>query len=160
MSLEQYCLRKRMVVQNWSTTAYDAARAMEDNHVGAIVVQGSGRVVGIVTDRDLALRVVGSDLDPREVLLHDVMTPEPVTLSIAASEEQAATLMRVSHARRIPILNGGSVAGIVTLDDLILSGSIDLATAAEIVDAQLAEPAASKPAGVTHPTRRPRSPLA
>ncbi len=146
-----------MVVQNWSTTAYEAARAMGNNHIGAIVVQESGRIVGIVTDRDLALRVIGFDLDPKEVLLHDVMTPEPVTLSIADSEEQAAMLMRASHARRIPILNGGAAAGIVTLDDLILSGSIDLVTAAEIVEVQLAEPAASKPAGVTHPTRRPRS---
>jgi len=145
-----------MVIQNWSTTAFDAVRAMESNHIGAVIVQESGRVVGIVSDRDLALRVIGSDLDPRAALLHDVMTPDPATLSITDSEELAARLMRIHHVRRVPISNGGVAVGIVTLDDLILSGQIDLATLAEIVKVQLAEPAASKPAGFIHPTRRPR----
>lgn len=163
MSLERYCRHKRTVIQNSSTSAYDAVRALENNHIGAIVVQDLGHVVGIVTDRDLALRVTGFDLPPKETPLVDVMTPEPATLSVYDTEQQAADLMKTRRVRRIPIVDGERVAGIVTLDDLILSGAIDFATLAEIVDAQLTEPARAKPSGLAHPTRPalggPRAPV-
>jgi len=145
--------QKTHVIQNSGTSAYNAVRALESNHIGAIIVQDADRVVGIVTDRDLALRVIGFDLDAKETQLHDEMTPEPATLSIGDSEEQAIKLMRARHVRRIPITDGTRAVGIVTLDDLILTGTVDLVTASEIVEVQLAEPAASKPAGVPHPTR-------
>lgn len=153
MSLAQYCRDKRTVIQSANTTAYDAARALEANHIGAIIVQEGGRVVGVVTDRDLLLRVVGFHRDPTETRLRDVMTPEPATLSIEDSEQQAIELMRAWHVRRIPIVDGERIAGIVTLDDLILSGAVDLAAAADIVAVQLGQPSRAKPAGLTHPSR-------
>jgi len=131
-------------------------RALESNHIGAIVVQDAGRVVGVVTDRDLALRVIGFELDPEEALLHDVMTPDPATLSITDSEEQAIKLMRARHVRRVPIVEAGRAVGIVTLDDLILFGKVDLITAAQIIEVQLAEPATNKAAGMGYPTRPAR----
>lgn len=143
----------RVVVQSPSRSAYDAARAMEGNRIGAVVVQDSGRVVGIVTDRDLALRVVGHQLDPTETRLRDVMTPDPATLSIHDSEERAIELMRERRVRRIPILEGERVVGMITLDDLLLSGAFDPRLLGEIVHVQLAEPATLKPGGVTHPIR-------
>jgi uncharacterized protein (DUF2267 family)/predicted transcriptional regulator len=153
MSLEQYCSGKRMLVQNADATAYEAIRALSANHVGAVIVQDKGRVVGIVTDRDLACRTIGADLDPRRTRLHDVMTSDPATISINETEEQAALLMRARHVRRIPIVSGERAAGIVTLDDLLITGAVDMDTAAQIVESQLAEPSASKPPGVTHPIR-------
>lgn len=153
MSLEQYCTGKRMLVQNVDATAYEAIRALSANHVGAVIVQDKGRVVGIVTDRDLACRTIGADLDPRRTRLQDVMTPEPVTISISETEEQAALLMRARHVRRLPIVSGERPAGIVTLDDLLMTGTVDLNTAGEIVESQLAEPSVSKPEGVPHPIR-------
>jgi uncharacterized protein (DUF2267 family) len=153
MSLAQYCTGKRLIVQNADATAYEAIRAVSANHIGAVIVQDKGRVVGIVTDRDLACRTVGADLDPKHTRLHDVMSPEPTTISIDETEEQAALLMRARHVRRIPIVSDGRAAGIVTLDDLLMTGAVDLATGGEIVESQLAEPAASKPPGVAHPIR-------
>jgi uncharacterized protein (DUF2267 family)/predicted transcriptional regulator len=157
MSLEQYCSDKRLVVQNAESSAYEAARALKNNHVGAVIVHERGHVVGIVTDRDLAERVVAADLRPKHTALRDVMSPGPVTLSIEDTEEQAIKLMRARHVRRIPILAGARAAGIVTLDDLLVAGAIDPASAAEIVEAQLAEPSVAKPAGVAYPTRLSRS---
>jgi uncharacterized protein (DUF2267 family)/predicted transcriptional regulator len=153
MSLEQYCSGKRMIVQNADATAYEAIRALSANHVGAVIVQEKGRVVGIATDRDLACRTIGVDLDPRRTRLKDVMSPGPVTISISDTEEQAALLMRARHVRRIPIVSDGRPAGIVTLDDLLLTGAVDLEVAGQIVESQLVEPSASKPAGVPHPVR-------
>ncbi|MBS3652506.1 CBS domain-containing protein [Pseudaminobacter sp. 19-2017] len=64
MSVERF-RRTRMVVLNPMSTAYQAARAMADNHIGAVLVSGPGGVAGIVTDRDLALAVLGGGLDPK-----------------------------------------------------------------------------------------------
>lgn len=153
MSLSRYCHDKRVVVQNSRSSAYEAARALENNHVGAIAVQEEGRLVGLLTDRDLALRVIGLELDPKKTPLHDIMSPEPVTLGPDDSEQQAISLMRARHVRRIPIVEDGRIVGIVTLDDLLLAGSVDRATAAEIVEAQLAEPSELKPPGVPYPLR-------
>lgn len=153
MTLERYCMGKRVLVQRPQVSAYEAARALIANHVGTVVVQDHGRVVGIVTDRDLAARTVGADLDPKQTQLRDVMSPEPVTLSIDDDERQAIALMRARHVRRIPILDNGHAAGIVTLDDLLLAGAIDIDGAARIVESQLAEPAERKPAGLMYPPR-------
>ena len=85
----------------------------------------------------------------------DVMTANPQALTLEASESQAATVMRCWHIRRIPILNGDSIAGIVTLDDLLMSGAISGVEAGNIVEAQLREPASCKPAGEIYPMRLP-----
>jgi signal-transduction protein with cAMP-binding, CBS, and nucleotidyltransferase domain len=155
MPLDQYCFDKRPVVQNASATVYDAVRALEGNHVGAVIVHDNGEVVGIVTDRDVALRVVGAGLAPERTTLHDVMTPNPVTLSIEASEAQAVMLMRAHHVRRLPILDGKRVAGVVTLDDLLMAGAVNTENAGAIVETQLREPASLKPTGDVYPMRLP-----
>lgn len=155
MSLERYCSEKRMVILNSGASAYEAARALENNHIGAVLVQESGNVVGLTTDRDLALRVVGRELDPKETPLRDVMTPGPATLTPEDSERQAASLMRARHVRRVPIVQDGRAVGIVTLDDLILSGAVDIEMAGDIIDAELSEPSPAKPAGLEHPIESP-----
>jgi CBS domain-containing protein len=66
--------RPRFVVLNPDSFVLEAARAIEQNRVGAVVVQDSGRVVGIVTDRDLAVRALGRALDPSATEIADVMT--------------------------------------------------------------------------------------
>jgi CBS domain-containing protein len=73
MSLRCYRI-PRLVALKPSTSVLDAARALENNNIGAVVVQDQGSVVGIVTDRDIAVRVVGQGRDPRTTFLSEVMT--------------------------------------------------------------------------------------
>jgi predicted transcriptional regulator/uncharacterized protein (DUF2267 family) len=153
MTLEQYCSDKRMLIQSPNASAYEAARALTNQHVGAVIVEDAGQIVGILTDRDLTERVVAAELDPKETPLRDIMSPEPFTVSAADSEEQAIKLMRARHIRRVPIVHGSRTVGIVTLDDLLMTASVDVATAGDIVGAQLAEPAPEKPAVVPYPLR-------
>jgi CBS domain-containing protein/uncharacterized protein (DUF2267 family) len=140
---------ERMVVLSPNASVYDAARALEANHVGCVVVADDHRIVGIVTDRDLALRVVGYDFDPRNLTLRDVMTAEVATVPAGATEADVARLMLEMHVRRVPIETGGKVVGLVTLDDLIIHGA-DPDLVACIVTAQLAGAAARKEAGAVH----------
>lgn len=152
MSLEEYC-DARLVILHPEASAYEAARALANNHVGAVVVQEAGRVVGIVTDRDLAVRALGFEPDPRGVRLRDIMTPEPVTLRREDSEQQALELMRERRVRRIPIVDDGAAVGMVTLDDLVLAGVADVTAIGRVVEAQLAQPAPAKPGGAVRPER-------
>jgi signal-transduction protein with cAMP-binding, CBS, and nucleotidyltransferase domain len=155
MPLDQYCFDKCPLTLSAEASAYEALCALDRNHVGAVMVEEDGRLIGIVTDRDLALRVSRARRDPMQTQLREVMTSSPQTLDIDASELQAATLMRCWHIRRIPILKGGSIAGIVTLDDLLMSGGVSGVEAGNIIEAQLREPASGKPAGELYPMRLP-----
>jgi len=157
MNLEKYRL-DRLVIQSLETPVYDAARAMESNHIGLVVVADQGKVVGVLTDRDIALRVVGFQLDPTQTALKDVMTEHPATLPIAASEEAAIELMRDRHVRRIPLVEQDKVVGLVTMDDLMLSRSADRDALREVIRAQLSEPAVFKRKGELHPTKPARYP--
>lgn len=143
--------RPRMVVLNSTSSVLDAARAIEQNRIGAVVVQDRGRLVGIVTDRDLAIRVLGQSLDAKTTRIADVMTPSPVALSLDDHLTDAIRLMREFSVRRIPLVEGGRVVGMVTLDDLLLDEATSLEELGAIVETQIGEggPAASggTPAG-------------
>jgi CBS domain-containing protein/uncharacterized protein (DUF2267 family) len=155
MSLEKY-RRQRLVVLHPTESAYEAARAMEANRVGIVLIEEKGELRGIATDRDLAIRVIGRGLDAVSTPLVAVMTQSPSTLPVTATEENAAELMRVRRVRRVPLMEGERLVGLVTLDDLLLERSLPADVLAAAVRAQLQEPAPLKPAGVVHPERPAR----
>ena len=122
-----------------STSVPEAARAIEHNEIGAVIVQDSGRVVGIVTDRDLAVRVLGQGLDPNATTLGDVMTTGVATLAPTDSQASAIRLMHKRNVRRIPLVEGERFVGIVTLDDLLLDEAAPIDRLAAIVQAQIGD---------------------
>jgi CBS domain-containing protein/uncharacterized protein (DUF2267 family) len=138
MSLKWY-RRPRLVALNANTPVLEAARAIENNNIGGVVVQNKGRVVGIVTDRDLATRVVGQGLDPKTTLLSEIMTTPVVTLSPSDSQRNAIRFMRERSIRRIPLVEGERLVGIVTLDDLLLDEAAPLEALATVVERQIGE---------------------
>lgn len=138
MSLKWY-RRPRLVALNANTPVLEAARAIENNNIGGVVVQNKGRVVGIVTDRDLATRVVGRGLDPKTTLLSEVMTAPVVTLSPSDSQRNAIRFMQERNIRRIPLVEGERLVGIVTLDDLLLDEAAPLEALAAVVERQIGE---------------------
>jgi CBS domain-containing protein/uncharacterized protein (DUF2267 family) len=150
MSLTRYT-QSRLVVLRPDSSVYDAVRAMEDNHIGVVIVHDGEKVVGVVTDRDLALQVVGGDLDPFEARLGEAMSAPAIVIPVNASADDAARLMLNHHVRRIPMVDGAELVGLVTLDDLILEQGVDMATCAAILRAQLAEPSRLKRKGPPGP---------
>ena len=149
MTLENYT--HRLVAMPPDTTAYDAIRAMEDNHIGAVVVHENGAIRGLVTDRDLAIQVISFDQDPFEIRLGTLMSKPVQVVAVEASPADAARMMLDRHVRRLPIVSGTKLVGMVTLDDLMADRSVDPALLAEVVRAQLAEPARLKFAGQRGP---------
>jgi CBS domain-containing protein/uncharacterized protein (DUF2267 family) len=150
MSLKWY-VRPRLVALKPSTSVLEAARAIEANNIGAVVVQDRGSLVGILTDRDLAVRVVGQGLDPNATTLGEVMTQGVATLSPADSQASAVRLMHRRNVRRIPLVDGERFVGMVTLDDLLLDEAAPIDLLAGIVQAQIGE---GGPAAARSPARR------
>ena len=136
MPLDRYCTHK-VVVMNPMATVYEAARAMSRHQIGAVLVGEHGQADGIVTDRDLALSVVGSGADPKRTTLDDVMSAAVATVDINDTIEDVAQAMRESACRRVPVTQSGKVVGIVTLDDLIAENAIGAETLGSIVRTQL-----------------------
>jgi CBS domain-containing protein len=107
------------------TSIQDAAGLMRSLHVGSIPVCGAaGAIVGVLTDRDLALRATAVGLDPVTTTVRDVMTREVVYCYEDQGVEDAVKLMEDLKVRRLLVLNRRNhLAGIVSLGDLAVRAS-------------------------------------
>jgi CBS domain-containing protein len=102
-----------------AASAADIAALMRTHHVGCVVIVEDERPIGIVTDRDLALRVVADSL-PGATPATDVMTPDPVTALASAGIETMLRALRKAGTRRLPLVDErGRLVAIVTHDDLV-----------------------------------------
>lgn len=99
-------------------TVQEAARLMSQHNVGSIPVVDNGKCVGIITDRDIALRAVSQGQAPGSTKVQTVMTTSPVTGSPQMDVHEAANLMAERQIRRLPVVDNGKLAGIVALGDL------------------------------------------
>ena len=130
MTLERYI--RPVVEAALGTSVIEAARVMREKRVGCLVVVREGRPVGVVTDRDLALRVLAEGRDPRTSTVADIVTYDPIVVSIGDALETALEKMRVHGVRRLPIVSAeGKVVGVVTADDVMMSFGRGLAQLAE-----------------------------
>lgn len=119
------------------TTVASLAEIMENDQVGSVVITDADDVpVGIVTDRDLATRVVAAGADPNEETAESVMTPDPATLEADAPLLEATAQMYEATVRRLPVTDDGTLVGIIALDDLIVILSNELTTLAGVVRAE------------------------
>ena len=105
------------------TTIRDAAVRMRDDHVGALPVGENDRLVGMVTDRDIAVRGVATDCAPSECTVREVMSEGVYYCFEDEDAEQAAHTMAEHKVRRLPILNRDKrLVGIVAVADLARVG--------------------------------------
>jgi CBS domain-containing protein len=120
MSIGKICTRSVHIAKP-DESVHDAARRMESENVGCLVVLDSGRrPTGILTDRDLATRVVANGRDPRATRVSEVMSAHPRTIEESAPIQDAVATMRRVGVRRLPVVDKkGAVAGIVTADDVL-----------------------------------------
>jgi short-subunit dehydrogenase/predicted transcriptional regulator len=100
---------------------------MRERNVGSVVICDGGQPVGVITDRDVALAVLADGADP-DGAAGDHASQPLVAGDVEMDLEQAADLMVQHHIRRLPLLDGGRLAGIVTIDDVaVRAGDLELA---------------------------------
>lgn len=130
-----YRFEHRVVTATLADTAYDVARRMRDNRVGSVIIVRDQRPIGIVTDRDVCLRVVAEGKVPEKTLVSEIVTYDATTLPRDAGIDTAVRTMRERGVRRLPIVDEeGRLMGIVTADDLIVLLSQELADLGESLD--------------------------
>ena len=109
--------------QVWSIepteTVYRAVEMMAERGVGALLVMSEGRLLGIISERDYARKVILKDRSSRQCLVRDIMTSPVITVTFDDRVDFCMEIMTEKHVRHLPVLERGAVAGIVTIGDLV-----------------------------------------
>jgi CBS domain-containing protein len=101
-----------------STPVAEAAKVMARENVGSVPVVEDGRLVGVVTDRDLVVRVLAEGRDPQSTTVGEIASSELVTLSPDDGLDQALQLLARHQVRRLPVVEGERLVGIVAQADI------------------------------------------
>lgn len=109
---------QRLTFADESTSVRDAVRLMVEHDVSAVMIADRSGLRGIFTERDLARKVVAPGLDPDRVTLDAVMTRDPDTLRPDDSPRSAIEKMRSRGYRHLPVVDGATVVGMVSVRDL------------------------------------------
>jgi CBS domain-containing protein len=99
-------------------SASAAAKAMKDRGIGTVLVVAGGRLDGLVTDRDITIRVLAENRDPLTTRLGDICTTDLAVLSPDDDVEQAIRLVRERAVRRLPVIADGVPVGVLSIGDL------------------------------------------
>lgn len=97
----------------------DAVRLMAEKSVGALVVLDGDALVGIVTERDYARKVILKGRSSRTTAVQDIMTAEVVTTSSEVTVEQCMNTVTEQRIRHLPVVDDGRLAGIISIGDLV-----------------------------------------
>lgn len=110
-------MSKQVVKVSSVTMLPEVAQKMRQENVGAIPVEENGKVIGIVTDRDITIDAVAQGNCNRQV--KDILTPNPITVAPDTTIEDALRLMTQHNCRRLPVVENGQLVGMVSVEDLL-----------------------------------------
>ena len=113
------CMCNEVLCATPTNTVQDCATMMSNKHVGCIpVCDNTQNVVGLVTDRDIVLRCVACNKDPKNTQISDIMTCNPYCCTPDTDITEAENLMSQNQVKRIPVVENNRIVGILTLGDL------------------------------------------
>jgi CBS domain-containing protein len=105
-----------------NATVADAAKVMAQEDVGPVPIVEDGRLVGIVTDRDIVVRVVAEGRDPNATTVKEIASTDLVTVSPGDDLDEALNLLAERQVRRLPVVDGDRLVGIVAQADVARLG--------------------------------------
>jgi CBS domain-containing protein len=123
MTIGSICTHRVITVDRHVDIAA-AAEVMRENHIGYLIVtdaaSGGASPVGVLTDRDIIVKVMAKDVDPHTLMVGDVMTPEPLTAAEDDGISETLHRMRRLGVRRVPVVGArGQVTGVLSIDDVV-----------------------------------------
>ncbi|EQB72273.1 MAG: inosine-5'-monophosphate dehydrogenase related protein [Thermoplasmatales archaeon A-plasma] len=101
------------------TTASQAAKIMSNDHVGFAIIERDGKPIGMVTEWDFVNKIVSKDLNPKEVLLKDIMNTPLMSVDPKTPTDQVTVLMSKKGVRRLPVIENGKLIGVITSRDVL-----------------------------------------
>jgi CBS domain-containing protein len=102
-----------------SSSTLDALKMMRDSRVRSIMVIDDGRLVGIVSQGDCAIKVLLPNDDPRTTSIRKIMTPNPITVRPDNTLEECMGIMMQKHIRHLPVMENEKVVGVVSIGDIV-----------------------------------------
>ena len=124
MKVEEAMIKNVVTLQQ-DVSAYDAVKLMNENRIGCLVVLQYGQVVGIITERDMLERVLEKCKNPKETNITEIMTKRVIVGKPDMQLAEAAKLMFEKKVKKLPIVEGNHLVGLVTLTDLARMASLD-----------------------------------
>lgn len=100
-------------------SVYDALKLMADKNLGAVVIEESGALKGIFSERDYARKSVTEEISIRQTKVSDLMTADVITASLDTSLGQCMAMMTDKRIRHIPILDQDHLVGVISIGDLV-----------------------------------------
>jgi CBS domain-containing protein len=104
-----------------SASVVEAARLMREEHIGSLPITDDKELVGMVTDRDITMRVVAEAADPQKTSVEDIYSRQLISVEPDKDLEEALQLMARHQVRRLPVVENGRLVGIVAQADIALS---------------------------------------
>ena len=102
-----------------TASAYEAARFMADKNIGALMVMERGTVVGIVSERDCARKLVAMARSSQDTLLRDIMSSPVMYVRPDQTGDECMALMTENRLRHLPVMDGGQLIGLISIGDLV-----------------------------------------
>lgn len=134
MSLLSFAHPEVITIEPDSNVA-EAAKLMAEENIGSVVVAIDNKPVGILTDRDIVIRVVHEGLDPQTTLINDVMSRNLVTLGQGIELFEALEVMKNKGLRRYPIVDrDNNLSGFFSLDDVLYLLGLEMSAVARIIE--------------------------
>jgi CBS domain-containing protein len=109
--------------QTWSiqpdASVYEALTLMADKEVGALLVLDGGKLIGIISERDYARKVILKGKSSLDTAVRDIMTPRVICVRPEQTIEECMALMTDKHVRHLPVVVGDDVVGVISIGDLV-----------------------------------------
>lgn len=100
-------------------SVYDAVKLMADKAIGALLVFESGKLVGIISERDCTRKVILQERAPKDTLVREIMTPSVITVRPDQTVEECMALVTAKRIRHLPVLADDQLMGLVSIGDLV-----------------------------------------
>lgn len=113
-----------VIVADPETTVLEAARLMNEDNVGSVIVRKNGEIVGIFTERDLLRRVVAVRKDPASVRLAEVMSSPIRSCRLGDTVEDCARIFNESRIRHLAVIEDDALVGLIGLRDIQKAGAL------------------------------------
>ena len=97
----------------------EAARTLTKHEIGSLIIVEDEKIVGVITESDIIRKVVATGLDPSVTLVEEMMTKDVITIDADAELNDACQTMVDHKIKRLPVLDGGQLVGIITTTDII-----------------------------------------
>lgn len=116
--LVQEIMTKKIEKINLEETVLEACKKFKQYNLGSLVVQDEELIVGIITERDIILKIILENKNPKSVLVRNIMTPNIKTIHALAKIEEASEMMKENNIKKLPVVYNNNLVGILTETDI------------------------------------------